>query len=74
MKIQIKLNDKEYKPLNIKNVLYKMLAVIWNRSVLGFLIIFTTISIFGKTEFLSWQMWVQCVMVGIGGGILKTDK
>ena len=36
-------------------------------AMLGFALIFISIDLFGKTEFLSWEMFMQTVMVSVGG-------
>tara|TARA_R110002167_G_scaffold137382_1_gene324349 strand:+ start:834 stop:1055 length:222 start_codon:yes stop_codon:yes gene_type:complete len=56
--------------IKILNALYTLLTSILSSSIFGFFVIFFFIDWLGKTDFLSWQMFVQIVGVAFGGVIL----
>lgn len=52
----------------------KLINVIRWPMFFGYLIIFESIEVFGKTDFLSWEMFAQIVMVAIGGTLIASKR
>lgn len=49
-------------------------GVVLSPTILGFALIFISIHLLGKTEFLSWEMFVQIVMVAAGGSLIANKR
>ena len=58
----------------IRHILYALLVTIFDKAFVGYLIIFSAIGIFGRTELWSCHMWLQIFMVAIGGNFLIYSK
>lgn len=58
----------------LRHALYTLLCAVLSSSLLGFALIFISIELFGKTEFLSWQMFAQIVMVASGGALIGNKR
>jgi len=57
----------------LRHALYTLLCAVLSSSFFGFSLIFISIWLFGHTEFMSWQMFVQIVMVAAGGSLISNS-
>ena len=57
----------------LRHALYTLLCAVLSSSFIGFALIFISIWLFGHTEFMSWQMFVQIVMVAAGGSLISNS-
>jgi len=57
----------------LRHALYTLLCAVLSSSFLGFTLIFISIRLFGHTEFMSWQMFAQIVMVATGGLLISNS-
>lgn len=58
----------------LRHAIYTLLCAILSSTILGYVLIFTSIDLFGKTEFLSWEMFVQIIMVATGGAFIENKR
>ena len=58
----------------LRHALYTLLCAVLSSTILGFALIFISIELFGKTEFLSWEMFVQIIMVAAGGSLIANKR
>lgn len=58
----------------LRHALYTFLCAVLSSTILGFALIFISIELFGKTEFLSWQMFAQIVMIASGGALISNKR
>ena len=58
----------------LKYVLYTIVQYALSSTFLGFALIFISIDLFGKTEFLSWQMFAQILIVASGVVLISNNR
>jgi len=58
----------------LRHALYTLLRAVLSSTILGFALIFISIELFGKTEFLSWEMFVQIIMVAAGASLIVNKR